>query len=363
MYEIPRAGRRLTLAALAAEIDADLVSHDATSADHEVDGCAGLGEATEHDVSFLTRASYADRLGDCRAAAVIVSREGADRVDYPRLLVADDAYFAFRQAVVSLYGFRRQPEPGVSELARIEDGATIGAGASVGPFSIVAEGAVVGPRTTLHANVAVGRNARIGADSILYPGVVVYESCIVGDRVILHSNTVIGQDGFGHATHAGEHHKIPQVGIAVVEDDVELGANCSIDRGTLGATVIGRGSKFSNNVVVGHGSKIGEHNLFVAFVGLAGSVTTGSYVVMGGKAGISGHLEVGDGVQIAASTVLFKDAPGGSRWYGNPALEMGRGQRAAALHARLPEMAKQLRALEREVAELRRKLGDDGTSE
>ncbi len=345
----------MTVAALAEEIDAELVGRG----DAKVDGCAGLKEATPADVSFLTRASYASQVADSLAAAVILSADSAEKVSHSTLLVADDPYFAFRQAVVALYGFRRQPAPGVSELASVADDATLGEDVSIGPFACVGGGAVIGARTVLHASTHIAPGARIGEDAILYPGVSVYDECVVGSRVILHSNTVIGQDGFGHATHAGAHHKIPQVGIAVIEDDVEIGANCSIDRGTLGATVIGKGTKMSNNVVVGHGSKVGEHNLMVAFVGLAGSVETGDYVVMGGKSAIMGHLKVGDGTQIAAKALLSKNSEPGQKWYGQPALEIGRGQRAAAVHAKLPEMAKELRALRRQVDELRQKLDDD----
>jgi UDP-3-O-[3-hydroxymyristoyl] glucosamine N-acyltransferase len=353
-YTIPRAGRALPLAELAAQIGAELRGDGAA----EVDGCAGLEEATERDISFLTRPSYSHLLESTRAAAVVLSAESAERFGFERALVAEDPYFAFRQAVVALYGFRRQPGAGTSELAFVAADAEVASSASIEPFAYVASGAVIGERTVVHAHVHVGARARIGSDTLLYPGVAVYEDCIVGDRVIVHSGRVIGQDGFGHATHEGAHHKIPQVGIAVVEDDVELGANCSIDRGTLGATIVGKGTKFSNNVVIGHGTQVGEHNLYVAQVGLAGSVKTGRYVVIGGQSGVSGHIELGDGTQLASKSVLYKSSPNGGTWYGTPAIEIGRGQRAAALHARLPEMAREVRQLKEQVAALEAALED-----
>lgn len=331
--------------ALSAELDGD--------GDTLVSACATLDDAAPGDVSFLASPKYAGRLGVTKASAVIVAPNVKRPDGGPVLLRAKDPYFAFRNAVVTLHGFRRHPDwtqttakppapasPLWSPQAYVDPTATVGEGTVIYPF------------------VFVGPGAKIGRDCILYPSVSVYDRCIVGDRVILHAGCSIGHDGFGHATHAlpGQppaHHKIPQVGIAIVEDDVELGANCSVDRATVGATVIGRGTKFSNNVVIGHGTKVGPHNLYVAQVGLAGSVTTGAYVVMGGQVGVAGHLKIADQVQIGAQSGVMEDLDETKGIYlGSPTMPAGHARRVYNHFVGLDDLAKRVRDLEKKLADV-----------
>ena len=313
---------------LAKAIGAEVVGDGAV----DVTGVSTLDEAAAGQVSFLANQKYAEKLETTQATAVVV----APGVENSRLnlLVTKDPYGGFMRAVVALHGFRTHPHEGVHPKAHVDPTAAVGEGTVIYPF------AFVGPR------------ARIGRDCVLFPNVCVYDDCVLGDRVTLHAGTVIGQDGFGYASlpdASGEvaHHKIPQVGNAVIEDDVEMGANCSVDRATLGSTVVGRGSKFSDGVTIGHGTKIGPHALFVAQVGLAGSVSVGHHATMAGQVGVAGHLKIGENVTIAAQSGVMDDLPAGGTYLGSPAMPAGHARRVYALFTQLPDLVKRVRGLEK----------------
>ncbi|MHC5003191.1 MAG: UDP-3-O-(3-hydroxymyristoyl)glucosamine N-acyltransferase, partial [Planctomycetota bacterium] len=293
------------------------------------------------------------------AAAVMVDPKTScpDRMNR---LVVDDPYFAFRNVMVELYGDRPHPapidapaagphEPSISEHATVHPDASIAPGASVHPHVTVEAGAAVGTGTVLYPGVYVGAQARVGSDCILYPNVVVYDQCVVGDRVTLHANTVVGQDGFGYATHGGRHHKIPQTGVVVIEDDVELGAGCAIERAALGETRIGEGTKFADLISIGHGTSIGRHCLLVSLVGVSGSVELGNYVVLGGQVGVAGHLTVGDGVQAAGKAAIVHDVPAGRKIAGVPAIDLDKAKRNALAATELYDLFKRVRRIERRL--------------
>jgi UDP-3-O-[3-hydroxymyristoyl] glucosamine N-acyltransferase len=200
--------------------------------------------------------------------------------------------------------------------------------------------------------VYIGQNAKVGDDCILFPNVVVYDRCVLGNRVTLHANTVIGQDGFGYATHKGAHHKIPQAGIVVIEDDVEMGAGCAIERAAIGETRIGKGSKFADLISIGHGTTIGAHCLLVSLVGVSGSVEIGDYVALGGQVGVTGHLRIGHRAQVAARSAVVQDVPDGTKVGGVPAIELDKAKRNALAGLELYELVKRVRALERELAKV-----------
>lgn len=335
---------------------ANLIGATLSGSDINITRCATLDEATSEEVSFLTNYKYASNLQDSSAGAVILSSKDAQKVHGKTLLIADDPYFAFRQAVVQLHGFARQPKPGISDLASVHPSAKIGENVHIAPFVVVEADAVIGARTTIHPRCTISQGAVLGENCILYSGVIVYRKCILGNRVTLHAGCSIGQDGFGYATHQGVHHKIPQTGIARIEDDVEMGANCSVDRATLGQTVVGAGSKFSNSVTIGHGTKVGRHNLFVAQVGLAGSVQTGDYVAMGGQVGVAGHLKIGNKVQIAATSGVMQDVPDSAQVGGTPATSLGEAFRVHANVQRLPKLAATVKKMGKRIAELEKQL-------
>jgi len=323
-----------------------------------VASCATLADAGPDQLSFLANPRYAEQTADTDAAAIVVSPGDARTIPHRNLLIADDPYYAFRQAMVLLHGFRPRPEPGIHPLACIDETATIGEHCHIGPFVHVGPGASIGRRSVLLSHVAVGRDAEVGEECLIYPNVTIYDRCRLGHRVTLHAGCSIGQDGFGYATHQAEgdaapqHHKIPQTGIAVIGDDVEMGANCSVDRATMGATVVAAGTKFSNSVTIGHGSKVGRHNLFVALVGLAGSVTTGDYVALGGQVGVAGHLSIGDRAQVAATSGVMTSIPADGKWGGAPAQPLKQAFRTHACVQQLPDLAATVKKLERRVHKL-----------
>ncbi len=343
---------KMTLKELAGRIGADLLGDGAV----EVEACTGLDDAGPHDLSFVANRKYISKLQSTRAAAVVVGPDDVPAAGKRQVLVADDPYFAFRQAVVELHGFRPQPAVGVSEQAIVDPSAEVAPDCCVQATAFIAAGAKIGERTVIYPHCYIGENVVIGSDCIVYPNVTIYDGCKLGDRVTLHAGTVVGQDGFGYATHDGEHHKIPQIGHVVIEDDVELGANCAVDRATVGATRIGRGTKMSNQVTIGHGSQIGKHNIVVALVGVAGSVTTGEYVVMGGQVGIAPHLQIGDRVQMAAKTGVMADIPAGKQVGGVPAVGLNTAKRLHLGQVRLPKLIQQVKALQKQVAKLEQQL-------
>jgi len=304
----------------------------------------GLEEAGPEDASFLANRRYGRLLERSRAGVVFVG-EG-QKVSGRTVIRCADPYLAFARAL-ELFHPRPAPVPGVHPLAVVEgraDGATVMAFAWVGP------GAEVGPGTVLHPHSYVGAGARVGRDCVLMAGSVVADGCVLGDRVWLNPGAVVGGEGFGFVTTAGGHVKIPQTGRAVVQDDVEIGVNSSVDRAAVGDTVVERGAKLDNLVQVGHGATVGPDSLLVAYAGVAGSTRLGRGVVLAARAGVLGHLEIGDGVQVAAYGLVTEDTPAGARRSGIPAIEHRRWLRVAASLPGLPELEARVRALEARLA-------------
>ena len=324
----------ITLRELAAEIGATVEGGDPET---KISAVNTLEDAGPGEVSFLSNAKYVRLLDTTRASAVIAA--GGVRSNRVALLRTADPYFAFRQAVVKFHGYRKHPHDGIHPSAHVDPTANVGEGTVVYP------GVYIGPR------------ARVGRDCILYPNVVIYDDCVLGDRVILHAGTSIGHDGFGFSTHREKdaetlHYKIPQVGNVIVEDDVEIGANCAIDRATLGSTVIGKGTKFSNLISIGHGTCIGPHGLLVGLVGIAGSTKVGHHVTLAGQVGIAGHLEIGDGVVVAAQSGVINDVPDQTTLMGAPALPASQARRVYAVFTQLPQLLERIKRLEQQVVEL-----------
>ena len=317
----------MKLSDLAQQIGAEVVGDGGI----EITAVATLDEAESGQISFLSNPKYGSKLQTTSASAVICSPQiTSDRI---ALLRIKDPYFGFAQAIVALHGYRKHPFEGIHPRAYVEETATVGEG------SVLYPGVFVGPR------------AKIGRDCILYPNAVVYDDCIIGDRVILHAGVSIGHDGFGFATHKGVHHKIPQIGNVIIEDDVEIGANCAIERAAMGSTVIGKGTKFCDLIAIGHGTRIGAHGLLVAQVGIAGSTTVGHHAIIGGQTGIAGHIKVGDCVSIGGQSGVHQDLPDKSVVMGKPAVPYTQGRRAMMLAARLPEMMERLRRVERALGQ------------
>lgn len=314
-----------------------------------------LDAAGRGEISFLANPRYADQLANTQADVVVV-RNGVTVRDGLTALRCEDPYAAITAAIVRIHGRRAHPQWGVHHTAVIAESAQLGDGANVGPAVTVGHRAVIGQDATIYPGCYVADGVVMGRGVTLFPNVVIYDGVRIGDRVTVHAGTVIGEDGLGYAPVEGAWHKIPQVGRLVIEDDVELGALCAIDRATLGETRIGKGSKFSNQVVVGHGAKVGEHCMIVAQVGIAGSTVVGDRVTLAGQVGISGHLSIGDGARVGAKSGVHSNIPPGTEYLGSPAIEIAEFRRQNSLVRKLPKMKERLRALEKQVAELREAL-------
>jgi UDP-3-O-[3-hydroxymyristoyl] glucosamine N-acyltransferase len=309
-----------------------------------------LSRAGRDDISFLANVKYEKLLATTRAGAVVVSREVPSQTP---LLVAKDPYYAFTQIVVALHGHRPHKKVGISRKASIARSAQVGKDCNIHDFVTISDGAVVGDRCVFYPGVFIGPEARVGDDCIFYPNVCVYDHSVIGSRVIIHANSAIGEDGFGFATHDGQHHKIPQIGIAIIEDDVEIGACAGIERGTLSDTVIGKGSKLGDMVAIGHGTVIGPYCLLVAQVGIAGSTTIGHHCTLGGQVGVVGHITIGNNVTIGAQAGVINNIPDGQTVVGAPAIDISRARRAYSLIQHLPDMKQSIRKLEKELEDMR----------
>lgn len=335
-----------TLAELATLVGGEL----AGPSELVISGLNDLALAGEGEITFLADARRLEDLAACRASAVILPMAVAQG-DRPAIRVRNP-YLA---AAIIHNHFLARPfvAGGVHPTAVVGNGCRIPAAVTIGPHAVLGNGVQLGERVTIGAGVVVGDEVVIGDDVLLHPNVTVVARCVLGNRVIIHPGAVIGSDGFGYATdEAGRHVKRPHVGIVQIDDDVEIGANAAIDRGTFGKTWIKTGAKIDNLVQLGHNVVIGEHSFLVAQVGIAGSTKTGNHVVMGGQVGLAGHLDIGNGVMIAAKSGVHDDQPDGAIIAGIPALPHKRWLRASGAVAKLPEMVKELRELRRQVAEL-----------
>jgi UDP-3-O-[3-hydroxymyristoyl] glucosamine N-acyltransferase len=305
--------------------------------------------AGENEISFLANRKYENLLQTTKAGAVVVGKETKTAVT---LLVADDPYYAFAQIVILLHGHRKHKKTGVSSKASIAKTAVLGADCQIHDFVTVSDNVKIGKRCVLYPGVFIGAETEIGDDCILYPNVVIYDKCKVGNRVIIQANATAGEDGYGFATHKGEHHKIPHIGRTIIEDDVEIGSGCGIERGTLDDTIIGKGSKIGDLVAIGHGTKVGPYCLLVAQVGIAGSTTLGHHCVAGGQVGIAGHINIGNGVMIGAQAGVINDIDDAKVVVGSPAIDAGKAKRAYSLLEHLPEMRQSIRKIEKHLANL-----------
>jgi UDP-3-O-[3-hydroxymyristoyl] glucosamine N-acyltransferase len=302
-----------------------------------------LNVAGAGDITFVENDKHAALLHHSQASAAVVPV--AVPLNGMSLIRVADPLHAFVTIVRHLRGEQEERPHGIDALAAVHATAVIGEGASIHAFASVGEGSVLGARCRLHAGAAVGRRCTLGDDVVLYPNAVVYDGTLLGNRVILHANCVIGADGFGYRTHGGKHVKVPQFGHVEIGDDVEVGACTTIDRGTFEPTRIGAGTKIDNLVQVGHNCQIGKHNLFVSQMGIAGSSSTGDYVVIAGQVGIADHIHIGTGAVIGAKAGVTKEVPAGQRMLGAPATPEREQKRILISLEKLPEMRKELRRL------------------
>ncbi len=326
----------------------------------EIRGVAKIEEAAAGDITFLANPKYARHLGNTRASAVIVARTltVAPGERTPVLVRVDDPYVAFLRLLVTFNPPRDPLPPGVHPTAVIHPTAAIAPDARIGAHAVIGEGTRVGERSMIGHGVVLGDGVEIGAAALLHPNVTVRDGCRIGSRVIIHSGTVIGSDGFGFAPKPdGTYEKIPQLGIVVVEDDVEIGANCAVDRATLGETRIRRGAKLDNLIQVAHNVVIGEHTVIAAQAGISGSTKIGAHCMIGGQVGFTGHIEIADRTKIGAQSGVHRSVtePGGT-YFGYPALPAREGIKVAAAMTQVPELLVTVRELRAKIERLEQEL-------
>ncbi len=325
-------------------------------------GVRSLERAGPDDLSFVTRAVFRAQAEASRAGALLVPPALAPAGDAPAgadvagdglgdrpLLIAAHPTLALAR-IIERFHPAAPPAPGIHQAAVVADGCTIDPTAHVAAYAVIGEGTRVAAGTSIGAHAVVGRDCRIGAASVLHPHVVLYDATEIGERVVVHAGSVLGADGFGYASHGGEHVKVPQVGRTVVESDVEIGALSAIDRALLEETRIGAGSKIDNLVQVGHNVRVGRGCLLCGQVGVAGSARLGDYVVMGGQSGAADHVEIARGVQAAGKSAVLQSVPeAGLQVGGIPAIDLKRWRRQLVRLERLDRLARRVRALEKKV--------------
>lgn len=312
-------------------------------------GFAPADTAQVGDLTFAESEEYFARADQSAASAILV--DGDFRSAHKVLIRVANARVAFAR-VLPLFFPEPVRVPGIHAKAVVSASARVDATAHVGPGCVVGDGAVVGAGSVLEALVVVGAETQIGKDVLLFPHVTLYPRTRIGDRVRIHAGAVIGSDGYGYVFDEGVHRKVPQVGWVVIEDDVEIGANVTIDRGALGPTVIGQGTKIDNLVQIAHNVVVGRHCLLVAQVGIAGSTTLGDYVTLAGQAGLTGHLRIGNRVVVAAQSGVMHDIPDGEKWLGAPARPDRQMKRQFIAIEKLPELLRRVSELERRLAAL-----------
>jgi len=343
-----------TLKELAAELGGDLVGDETTV----IRGVAGIREAQEGDLTFLANSRYEGYLDETRASAVICSRAPRDcRVP---LIQVDNPYLAYQKVVRVFRPELPRQATGVHPSAVVAPDALIDPDASIGAYCVIESGAAVGARSVLMPGAYLGHHASIGEDTFLYARVTVREDCVIGSRCILQPGVVIGSDGFGFAFDAGRYHKVPQVGNVVIGNDVEVGANTTIDRATTHSTIIGDGSKIDNLVQIGHNVIIGKHCIVVAQVGISGSTELEDYVTVGGQAGLVGHIKVGARAMIGAQSGVPRSVDPDTVVTGYPAMPHSAWKRLQALIHRLPQLFQRTKQLETRLEQLEKQETREG---
>jgi len=339
-----------TLGELAATLGATLEGDPG----RRVTGVASLDAAGPEQISFLIDARYRPAAETSRAGALLVS-EGVSGLPGPLLRTRTPQQAMI--ALLTLFHPEAAPPRGIDASAIVAREAHVDPSASIGALAVIGAGAVIGPHVRVHPLVYVGPGVEVGEGSVLHARVVLCEGVRLGSRVVVQAGAVIGGDGFGYVFDNGGHRKIPQVGTVMIEDDVDIGANTTIDRAMLGRTIIRRGTKIDNLVQVGHNVEIGEHSIIVAQVGISGSCRLGRGVIAAGQVGFADHLTIGDGAVLGAQAGVAEDVPAGERRLGTPAVPMLQAKRLFASQKHLPDMSRRLRAAERRLEKLESRLG------
>ncbi len=350
----------ITVDQLARQLSGEVVGNR----EREITNAKALQKATSDDVTFVADDQNLRKLGKCLAGVVLVNAERLATAQQlmalsdTTFIVVADPLTAFVETMKFFRPQRERPQIGISPHAHIDPTAKIGPNTNIHPGAVIGPDVVIGRDCDIHPGVVVGAGCQIGEQTTIHPHAVLYPEITIGSRVLIHANAVLGADGFGYRFEQGRFVKIPQLGTVRVDDDVEIGACTTIDRGMIGATIIGEGTKLDNLVMIGHNCELGKHNAFVSQVGLAGSVTTGDYVRCAGQVGIADHVHLGTGCTLAAKAGVHKNIPDGQTHVGTPAGPIDEQFKVMMAIQKAPEMRTQLRQLERQVIELTKQLNE-----
>lgn len=328
-------------------------------ADRPICNAAAIESAGPDAVTFVLDESHVSRLQACQAGAVILNPKIASGVALSpgtSQIVVNDPHAAFMLILPQFRKVRGRPARGISERAHVSPTATIGADCYVGPGACIGEEVEIGTGCDIHPGAVIGPGCKLANDVIVYSNAVLYQDVSLGDRVIIHSGAVIGADGFGYRFTEGRFVKIPQLGTVEIHEDAEIGACTTVDRGAIGPTIIGAGTKLDNLIMIAHNCELGRHNVFASQVGLAGSCSTGDYVRLGGQVGIKDHVRLNSGCMVGAKGGVHKDIPEGEIWIGYPATPEAEQKRLVFSLKRVPEMRDDVRTLKNQVAALTKQL-------
>ena len=317
---------------------------------------AKIEEGMPGAISFLSNPKYTHYIYDTQSSIVLVNKDFTPEKEVKATLIKVDNAYESLAKLLNLYEMSKPKKTGIDPLAYIAPTAKIGENTYIGPFACVGDNAVIGDNTSLHPHATVGSGAKVGSDCILYPHATVYHDCRVGNGCILHAGSVIGADGFGFAPSPEGYEKIPQIGIVILEDNVEIGANTCIDRATMGATVIHKGVKLDNLIQIAHNVEVGSNTVMASQVGIAGSTKVGEWCMFGGQVGLAGHIKVGDKVNCGAQSGIANNTKSGSTIMGSPAFEVKGFMKSSAAFKKLPEIYLELNTLKKELDELKKQL-------
>lgn len=318
---------------------------------------AKIEEGVPGAISFLSNPKYTHYIYDTKSSIVLVNKDFVPEKEISATLIKVDNAYESVAKLLTLYEMSKPKKVGISPLAFIDPTAKIGENVYIGAFAVIGENAVVGNNAAIHPHATVCENAIIGENSILYPHVTVYHDCRIGKRCILHAGSVVGADGFGFAPSPEGYEKIPQIGIAILEDDVEIGANTCIDRATMGATIVHQGVKLDNLIQIAHNVEVGSHTVMASQVGIAGSTKVGEWCMFGGQVGLAGHIHVGNRINIGAQSGIASSVKGDNRSImGSPAIDAKQFFKCSAAYKNLPDMYITINRMQKEIEELKKQL-------
>ena len=335
----------ITLRDIAAAINGHLIG----DGDIPIHGIAGIEDAAEGQITFLTHAGHSKYLPGCRASAIIIGKKvSVESVKGINTVVTENPDIAYIRVAQMFVQPRSMPQ-GIDPLAHVSTETEIAASASIGPFACIEKGVVIAEDVTIYPFVYIGEGTIIGEGSTIHPNVTIYNNTKIGKNVTIHSNTAIGSDGFGYTWDGTKHAKIPQIGSVIIEDEVEIGSNVSIDRASLGSTIIGKGTKIDNLVQVAHNVRIGRDSIIVSQVGIAGSARIGNNVILAGQVGVKDHATVGDRVMAGGQTGITKDVPPGSLIWGTPHMPHKEWMRLQMYVKKLPALFERMKKIEKKL--------------